>query len=979
MDVEPGGNADAAVDTWRVLHEEFVHLHGLPLKTLNDDERAALLHELGPKLAELDAVQAARRMEQAFNEATYRKSVHALGRPGQSALCLSGGGIRSAAFCLGVLQGLARRGLLSQFHYLSTVSGGGYIGSWLTAWAHRARDAGQELADVEERLGFRGELSAATAVPLHDLRRRQQFITPRSGLLSLDTWAALALVQRDLLLNWLVFIPLILAALLVPRIWEWALIGWGYFARDASLGGTHGGSGFGWAFTQAYAHLLPGSLEPPSMPPVSGFVDGAGAALVLLGIVQATWSRINPGPGRRRMDDGRYLRRVMIPVVSGAMLLVLFIAPIVVRGSTPDLFMLTEWMVCTSGVFVVARLGVAAIAGPRRLPGLDQPGPWGNLAIECTGLLFSGATAGAAIWGILRLRTWLDANATLGLRDLAAFGVPLLLLSYLVAQSIYAALTSHSSFSARDREWLARASGYYLLVALAWAVVFSLVLFGPDFISLTHAALLAGGTGALTLGVAASRFAQATAALSAARERFPVTRLTQAACLVFVSAGAVVLSHVTASVLHDAGLAGLEDGPRVTAAMQGAGSSLVAAAAASERSLQIAAEFLVVALAVSVLCAVLGSLASLFVNVNTFSLHALYQARLVRTFLGASNVKGVTRSAAARDTFTDFCEGDDIRLAEVAPPPGGRLFPVLGMALNLVRVADPAWQERKAAPFFATPFRVGSHEVGFRPPGDMTLGTAMAISGAAASPNWGYHSSPLVGFVMMLFNIRLGQWLPNPRSDTRPGTGSQSLRLMLQEATGRTTDRTRNIYVSDGGHFDNLGVYEMLRRRCRLILVVDASQDRKMTLEDLGSTLRKAAVDLGVTVDFGPLGMMPRADPLVPGLYAGVGRIQFPEGRSGRPGWRRACGAMIYIKPGAYTDLPADVRAYAASNAAFPHDSTMNQFFKESQFESYRTLGSHVIERVLGQTGGTPTMATMRRRASRYIRMMTPGPTARQH
>ena len=151
-----------------------------------------------------------------------------------------------------------------------------------------------------------------------------------------------------------------------------------------------------------------------------------------------------------------------------------------------------------------------------------------------------------------------------------------------------------------------------------------------------------------------------------------------------------------------------------------------------------------------------------------------------------------------------------------------------------------------------------------------------------------------------------------------------------------------------------------------------------MTLEDLGSTLRKAAVDLGVAVDFGPLGMMPRADPLVPGLYAGVGRILYPEGRSGRRLWRRACGTMIYIKPGAYTDLPADIRAYAASNTAFPHDSTMNQFFKESQFESYRTLGSHVVARILGQDGGTPTMATMRRRVSRYIRAMTPGPSKGQ-
>ena len=105
-------------------------------------------------------------------------------------------------------------------------------------------------------------------------------------------------------------------------------------------------------------------------------------------------------------------------------------------------------------------------------------------------------------------------------------------------------------------------------------------------------------------------------------------------------------------------------------------------------------------------------------------------------------------------------------------------------------------------------------------PTGMSLATAMTISGAALSPNWGYHSSPITAFLMTLFNVRLGAWLPNPAvvTDERElhrGYPSQGLAAMLHDLLGTTTDTTRAIYLSDGGHFDNLGLYEMLRRRCR--------------------------------------------------------------------------------------------------------------------------------------------------------------------
>ena len=112
-------------------------------------------------------------------------------------------------------------------------------------------------------------------------------------------------------------------------------------------------------------------------------------------------------------------------------------------------------------------------------------------------------------------------------------------------------------------------------------------------------------------------------------------------------------------------------------------------------------------------------------------------------------------------------------------------------------------------------------------PRSLTMGLAIATSGAAASPNMGYHSSPTLAFLMTVFNVRLGWWLRNPRDPkvwTDRGT-SVSLRELLYELLGMTTDDKKWVYLSDGGHFENLGVYELVRRRCRLIIACDAGQD----------------------------------------------------------------------------------------------------------------------------------------------------------
>ena len=130
-----------------------------------------------------------------------------------NALCLSGGGIRSAAFCLGVLQALAGKGMLRQFDYLSTVSGGGFIGGWLQVLIREQGGVGS-AEDAIKR---------PRPAVVRRLRAYTNYLTPQTGPLSTDTWAAIVLYLRNLLINWAVFAPLFLLITLIPIFYRTAI------------------------------------------------------------------------------------------------------------------------------------------------------------------------------------------------------------------------------------------------------------------------------------------------------------------------------------------------------------------------------------------------------------------------------------------------------------------------------------------------------------------------------------------------------------------------------------------------------------------------------------------------------------------------------------------------------------------------------------------------------------------------------------
>jgi hypothetical protein len=301
-----------------------------------------------------------------------------------------------------------------------------------------------------------------------------------------------------------------------------------------------------------------------------------------------------------------------------------------------------------------------------------------------------------------------------------------------------------------------------------------------------------------------------------------------------------------------------------------------------------------------------------------------------------------------------------IKPAEFPPPPY-KLLHVVNTSLNLVGGDNLAWQQRKAEPFSISPlhsgcFRLGyrrSRDYGGRDTGGISVGTAAAISGAAVSSNMGYYTtSPVISLLLTLFNVRLGWWLGNPGpagNDTYYRRSPKySVAPVVSEAFGLTDDRNKYVYLTDGGHFENLAVYEMVLRRCRFVVVADGAEDGEYRFGDLGNAVRKIRIDLGVTIDFPCVDIYDKQtaeEKKRRGMYWALGRIRYScvDGTK-----EEDDGVMLYIKPAVYGGEPRDVLEYKESFPSFPHQSTGDQFFDEPQFESYRMLGSYIMDQLCG-------------------------------
>lgn len=806
-------------------------------------------------------------------------SIHQL-NPTRSALCLSGGGIRSATFGLGVLQGLARHNLLRHFDYLSTVSGGGYIGSWLSAWIRRDPGGLQGVCDQLGQAAPPGT-SAYEPEPVSWLRTYSNYLSPRLGLMSADSWTLIGTYLRNLLLNWLVLVPFLLALLALPLLYRATLH---TPASPAAITALLILGSAGLLINLTYLHVCRPSLWKLRQAPFWKQVEAQRTFLFacLLPLMVAVscltiaweWFHRQPDYALDHLSLFGFSSLFTLTLGAGAM-------------------HLTAWL-------------LAALI--LRRPWLD----WWRF-FESLTIVLSGLLGGGLLWvALMKLDRIKGLDPDLLWYTCAA--VPAFLSLFLLAATLFIGIASRSTGDG-DREWWGRAGSWVLIASICWAGLGSITIFGPALWGKLSAWVASAGgiTGVLTviLGFSAKTDAKPSGSESAWWKQLGKHVYLLLLAPLTIGLILIQLARITQTIV--AGAPWLQVG-----------------------------EFIIGMALFSVLMSVV-------ININKFSLHSIYRNRLIRAYLGASRWN--TRTS---NPFTGFDSGDNLAMADLAPQASAvqKPFHVVNIALNLVHGNNLAWQQRKAQSFTVSPLHCGSfvNQLGYRRSSEygknpavnqpVTLGTALAISGAAASPNMGYHSSPAITFLLTLFNVRLGWWLGNPGragQDTYKRSCPEfAVGPMLAEAFGFTNEQKRYVYLSDGGHFENLGLYEMVLRRCHYILVSDAGCDEKMEFQDLGNAIRKIRIDLGIDIDINVEPLRPSAQHRS-GVHYAVGAIRYSRVDPGAPD-----GILIYLKPSLSGDEPVDVLEYAAHHDRFPHEPTSDQFFDESQFESYRRLGEHV-------------------------------------
>jgi hypothetical protein len=989
-----------------------------------------------------------------------------------AALCLSGGGIRSATFNLGVLQGMADHRMLNRFHYISTVSGGGYIGSWLSSWIRR---------HTEGMVGVAKDLSRAPTDPLQPevepirhLREYSSYLAPRATAFSLDSWTLVATYLRNLLLNWTMLLPALAAALAVPRLLEAFVI----FAIQSNMTQR-----WGWA------------------------------ALITAGIAVGIIGLMRPASELPANETHRSWRRRAIWAWLGTLIVSAFL--FCAYWAVPKNIFSKQWWILPLAFAAGSVIG-AAIFGGRyaKQSAEDWRDAFKRIRSEVFAAAFSGAIAG---WLLMFAFDRLFPSELLAIgRNLEIYvclSVPLYLLVFFAQSTLLVGFTTEKSED-YDREWWARSAAAVFVFCVLHAGASFAVLLLPilvyEFPKLLTPIGGLSGLGSWLL----SRKSKVVGGKDATPKLMPLLRLAATISVLFVVAAIAMLtsgligwanrevSNLTvpamapwSAVLIESTILGFKPfPPDLPAGLTLHDFSGRYFNVLRSTRLPMLLAFLVVAVAVAWRMAI-------YLNVNIYSMHGMYRNRLIRAYLGAS------RWSRTPDPFTGFDPQDNIEMWNLRPHclwqtsfinfeqfaseladkpwwltpkldpreestrldvewaraivakfnaledgeakekekaetiaaviytlnnlmrccdlknnvpaprtvrllennrtylerefdktlkkhrhttprldpsvpilnypaarmPKGREIPaelrknaeenervkeqllqvpplhVVNASLNLVGGEKLAWQERKAASFTVTPLHSGSRTLdAYRDTAEygdkITLGTAMAISGAAVSPNMGALSSPAFTFLMTLFNARLGWWIGNPARKTHNRDSPRmSLISLLFEALGKTDASHDYVFLSDGGHFENLGLYEMVLRRCKYIIVCDASADGRYGFGDLANAVRKIRIDLGVPIE--PLVTKfigPQKDERY-GRYCALGKILYNNVDGGS-----SVGYLVYVKPAIYSDSPADVRNYANESTTFPHETTADQFFSESQFESYRALGRHVIGKICG-------------------------------
>jgi len=972
----------------------------------------------------------------------------ATGRPQNLAgISLSGGGIRSATFNLGLLQSLQKRGLLQQFDYLSTVSGGGYFGGWWSAWlARKSRPPGKDgfFPDDERLEPHRHMTRHASAVvaasanqeyedasdsamsagsdPIHHLRLFSNFLTPQKGLLSGDTWRAIATIGRNLILTWLILLPILLGAIMAGQAYFALLTGDDFEHRvvkdeDVDTSATSAVDN-AEAYQAREANVETGSRTPAERLTKRLFVALLPSLFLFVGVVLCVllWMVFTRNCWKLRdivivaITLLGFTALTLIALVVTQILptysiiwqflgvaTVIFIALLFVRGRSRAKVMhaklidtafwrnqvarfqtrLLQSCVMLAAVLLFAGFGHEVIdfllydtkfhdwVGA----GVVKAGGWGAIVLTLLGAVYT-ATKGAPTGGEEAKKK------KPGLVDRIIFALipPLLMLVLAVVLSwighrwysaVYedhngeiwwitvATLISAFLFlSMALYEFRPRSPSKVVVLIVLWTIAVAVVLFaeaerlGENLFAICIGstifilgALILRGKGTTRKWSAIIGSAVAGAAVGIAIDiadkheelvALPIPELPYVIVIGIIFCVTLLffeLIYADASNSRSFALLGIGFGMLV----------LVGLAACSDESFawRMLAMF-------GCISAVMGWVLSLgwLLDPNMLTIHNFYKGRLVRAYMGASNDARANMPSA---DITEAVPGDDVALVNLANTSHGAPYHLINTTLNLVGARDLATVQRFSDSFVMSKRFCGSLRTGYRPTheyacGTMSLGTAVSVSGAAASPNMGAQTpSAALAMLLTLFNVRLGFWAPTPnRTYWRAGSARLWPFYTIQELLSQTTDLLPFCYLTDGGHFDNSGVYSLIQRGCRYILMADCGADPDPSFSDLGDLVRKVRIDFGTEIDICIDDLLNPAE-----AHFVAGTIRYSDVHADMLGLTKdeRDGILIVVKPNRTHGASVDVLQYGFANDDFPQQTTADQWYDEEQFESYRKLG----------------------------------------
>ncbi|MEM7247849.1 MAG: patatin-like phospholipase family protein [Acidobacteriota bacterium] len=807
-------------------------------------------------------------------------------------LAFSGGGVRSATFCLGVLQSLIKQGLFRRFDYLSTVSGGGYIGSCLSSLLTRDRDGRKKDVGVDEAsspfVGLHevkrdlpaGQTRLSVRHQLHHLRRHGEYLSIRTDLFSRDLQRALGVAVSGALQHFILFFLLL--------------------AFIAGL--THA-----YLYQIDPERVLLGRHHAPPVETQLLATDSEGLTDQVLLWLKSWYHSAIADP----VSDLFSLERLGLPLSSPGFL-----------AGEPTRVLL--WLSVLAGLlWVGGALFVLRRLNRWKLPQRHVP---------------AGTTA----------RDHLESRFVL------TFNLLSMLMGIVLPMAAAQCLRDGPSGPRLS-------SGVALLMPFAFAIggrVATLIVRLVESRGTTDRklrSLLDSLQGAAGLGLAASVLMPVFFVALMAVPDLELAKLVGAGIVLYIGRRELAGDHRT-------GLSSKLLGPAVFGASALLFSILFIQLAHLEVRLDAEPRsfyFIVIAVSFGALFTVAWAF-----DANRVSPHRFYRDRLTEAYL---------RTTATVDRPADddrqgqpliiLRDDEHLRLSQLHDGDAHGPYHLINGALNLQGTKELSRKTQKSEHFLFSKLYCGSRVTGYSPTanyrGDQTtLAEAMTISAAAAGSAMGQSSSLTLSFVALLFNVRLGTWLENPWLDrhgpggTRPSPWTFWPKYLCHELFNQTTAASRLVNVSDGGHSgDNLGLLPLLQRRCQVIGVVDAEADPEHIFESLSNAVRLVYIEenIEVKINLGPIVRQAEEGSDKRQASHAVGDIIYPATAT-RPASR---GRLIYLKASlsevereAESELawkiPAAVKNYARHHPDFPHQSTADQFFDAAQWESYRSLGTHV-------------------------------------